>query len=171
MVLYPHEIHVSRRLNRLIRQGKFSITADGSFPRVIRECAAVRGPGRPGTWIVDEMRDAYCRLHDAGFAHSVEVWKQGQLAGGLYGVSLGRCFLGESMFTRDDNASKVALVHLARQLQQWGFAFIDCQVITGHMKRLGARTITRTRFLNELQGALRAPTRRGPWRFDAVPED
>jgi leucyl/phenylalanyl-tRNA--protein transferase len=111
------------------------------------------------------MVQAYCRLHESGFAHSVEVWKDNRLAGGLYGVSLGKCFFGESMFTRITNASKVALVALVEHLNPLGFAFIDCQIATAHLTRFGAREISRSRYLDELAQALKAATLQGKWSF------
>jgi leucyl/phenylalanyl-tRNA--protein transferase len=111
------------------------------------------------------MVDAYCALHEAGYAHSVECWKDGQLAGGLYGVSLGACFFGESMFSHEPNASKVAFVSLVRQVAAWGFSLVDCQMHTPHLERFGAQEIPRKRFLALLRDGLKAETRRGPWRF------
>ena len=136
---------------------------DRAFKEVISECARVRLENQEGTWIVDDMVSAYCRLHEAGFAHSVEAWQDDRLAGGLYGVSLGKCFFGESMFTRVTNASKVALVALAKHLKSLCFALIDCQIATAHLKRFGAREISRVRYLDELQSALNTPTLQGRW--------
>jgi leucyl/phenylalanyl-tRNA--protein transferase len=164
LVLYPVELHVSRSLNRLIRRRRFTITLDRAFGTVIEACAGNRGPDHPGTWIVPEMITAYGRLHAAGLAHSVEVWEDASLVGGLYGVSLGGVFFGESMFTRVSNASKVALVGLVRMLQRAGFELVDCQVTTAHLMRFGAREIPRSRFLKELQQALQKPTLRGRWQ-------
>ena len=165
LVLYPVELHVSRSLRKVLRQQAFAVTLDQAFSRVIRACAGNRGPDHPGTWIVPEMMAAYEDLHAAGLAHSVEVWQGDMLAGGLYGVSLGGVFFGESMFTRVNNASKVALVRLVAGLRQAGFRLIDCQVTTAHLMRLGAREISRTRFMKELQRGLKSPTRQGVWRF------
>ena len=165
-VLYPTELKVSRSLNKVIKKGLFEVTMDRAFEKVITECAKVRVENEEGTWIVDEMVSAYCRLHVAGFAHSVEAWQGNDLAGGLYGVSLGKCFFGESMFTRVNNASKVALVALTRYLKANDFAFIDCQIPTDHLKRFGAREIARARFLDELDKALDAPTLQGRWTLD-----
>ncbi len=168
LVLYPAEIKVARSLKKVIRQGLFKVTVDLAFKAVISECARVRLDNNERTWIGDEMVRAYCKLYDAGFAHSVEVWKDELLAGGLYGLSLGRCFFGESMFTRITNASKVALVALVDYLQPLNFAFIDCQVTTAHLTRLGAREISRARYLSELAQALAAPTLRGKWTFPLI---
>ena len=165
LVLYPAELHVSRSLHRVLRQQSFVVTLDQAFGKVIRACAGNRGPDHPGTWIVPEMIAAYEALHATGLAHSVEVWQGDTLAGGLYGVSLGGVFFGESMFTRVSNASKVALVRLVEGLRHADFRLIDCQVTTAHLMRLGAREISRTRFMKELQRALKRPTRQGGWRF------
>ena len=166
-VLYPDELKISRSLSKVIKKGAYTVTIDHAFKQVISECARVRLENQEGTWIVDEMVEAYCDLHESGFAHSVEAWEGDHLAGGLYGVSLGLCFFGESMFTRVSNASKVALVSLVRHLRSLDFALIDCQVTTGHLTRFGAREISRARYLEELDEALRAGTLRGKWAFDA----
>lgn len=163
MVLYPEELHVSRRLRRTLRQGRFEVTADRDFASVIRHCAQVPRAQGPGTWIVEEMMEAYTRLHEDGYAHSVEVWQEGRLTGGVYGVSLGDCFFGESMFSRVRDASKVAFVHLVRGLRRRNCRLVDCQVASAHLTRFGAREIPRSTFLRELKTALRAPTCRGPW--------
>ncbi len=165
LVLYPTEMHVSRSLRRVLKKDRFRFTLDTVFREVIRGCAAVRGPEHPGTWIVPEMITAYERLHAAGLAHSVEAWIEGELAGGLYGVSLGRTFFGESMFTRVSNASKAALVVLIRNLQRVGFDLVDCQVTTPHLMQFGAREIPRTRFLKDLRRSLRHRTLQGRWDF------
>ena len=165
LVLFPDELHVSRSLRKMIRRGRFTISLDRDFSRVIRACAANRGPDHPGTWIVPEMIAAYERMHAAGLAHSVEAWDGDVLAGGLYGVSLGDCFFGESMFTRVSNASKVALVRMVDSMQRAGFVLIDCQVTTEHLIQFGAREIARTRFMKHLQQALKRPTRQGLWHF------
>jgi len=165
LILYPEALHVSRSLRRLLRRDAFVITLDKAFGQVIRGCAGKRGPDHPGTWIVPEMIAAYERLHAAGLAHSVEAWDGETLAGGLYGVSLGDCFFGESMFTRVSNASKVAFVHLVQGLHQAGFKLIDCQVTTAHLMQFGAREVPRIRFLRDLQQALKQTTRQGMWRF------
>jgi leucyl/phenylalanyl-tRNA--protein transferase len=168
LVLYPNEFHRSRSLEKIIRRGDFSVTMDRAFERVIRECSRLRRETGEGTWIVAEMVEAYCGLHRAGFAHSVEVWQAEDLAGGLYGVSLGRCFFGESMFTRVSNASKVGLAALVGFLKEGGFGLIDCQVTTGHLQRMGAREIPRKVYLKELERLLQAPTIEGCWE---MPED
>jgi leucyl/phenylalanyl-tRNA--protein transferase len=163
LVLFPEEFHVSRRLKRIIRHGRFVVTVDRSFDEVVRACAATLRGRENGTWIVPEMIEAYVVLHHRGYAHSVEVWQGGQLAGGLYGVSLGRAFFGESMFSRADNASKVGLVCLVEALVRRGFSLVDCQVATAHLLQFGAREISRSRFLAELEEACQAPTLCGKW--------
>lgn len=164
-VLYPDALHVSRSLRKRLRNGGFEITLDNAFEDVITACAAPRGR-ETGTWITKDMHDAYCHLHERGIAHSVEVWQHMRLVGGLYGVSLGHAFFGESMFSRATDASKVALVMLARQLQAWGFHFIDCQILSPHLATLGAVERPRALFLDELERALTHPDVPGPWRFD-----
>jgi len=169
LVLFPDEFTVTRRFERTLRAGKFHIAFDTAFPDVIRACAAIPRPGQDGTWITPEMINAYCRLHRAGYAHSVETWFDGELAGGLYGVSLGKCFFGESMFSLRPDASKTALAALVARARQWDFAFIDCQVETPHLERMGARNIPRHDFLRLLREALRHDTQRGRWAADAPP--
>src|SRR3954451_24924801 len=131
MVLFPPELHVAKSLSRRMKKPDYRVTADAAFGDVIRGCAAPR-EDEPGTWINRRMITAYERLHDAGFAHSIETWMDGELAGGLYGVAIGRAFFGESMFARRTDASKIALVYLVRQLARWGFGLIDCQMKTEH---------------------------------------
>jgi leucyl/phenylalanyl-tRNA--protein transferase len=163
LVLFPDELKVSRSLQRVIRKSIFQVTVDSAFPDVIAECAQVRPGNREGTWIVPEMTAAYCRLHELGYAHSVETWRQRELVGGLYGVALGRVFYGESMFTKRSDASKVALVHLVERLRSWHFEMIDCQMTTPHLLRLGAREIPRPEFLKRLAAALDVPHQPGSW--------
>jgi leucyl/phenylalanyl-tRNA---protein transferase len=167
-VLFPDEIHVSGSMKKVLKRGVFCVTFDCSFRDVIAGCRRQHRPGQAGTWITEEMEEAYCRLHERGIAHSVETWRDGELAGGLYGVSLGHCFFGESMFTRVDNASKAALIHLCGFLQERGFSLLDCQVYTPHLQSLGARMIPRRRFLAILRESLRAPTREGSWNEEAA---
>ena len=166
MVLRPDELHVSRSLQRTLNKHLFEVRFDTAFAEVIRHCATVRRPGQKGTWITDEMIRAYERLHEMGFAHSAEAWSEGKLSGGLYGVSLGAAFFGKSMFAMQPNASKVAFVHLVRQLQAWEFQLFDCQIYTEHVARLGAKPLPRTRFLKALEKALEEPTRKGLWQTD-----
>lgn len=165
-VLTPATLVVHRSLARRVRSRCYEVTLDRAFGDVIRGCAEVPRDGQLGTWITGDMIEAYEALHDLGFAHSVETWQDGRLVGGLYGVSLGSAFFGESMFSRERDASKVALVHLVRQLGRWGFGLVDCQVRNDHLASLGAEQWRRTRFLETLTTCLQAPTRRGPWSFD-----
>ena len=163
LVLYPCEIKVSKSLKKILKNKIFSVTIDQAFNQVITSCARIRLQKNEGTWIDEDMIKAYCGLHESGFAHSVEAWYEGELAGGLYGVSLGRCFFGESMFTRISNASNVAFVFLAEYLKSLSFDIIDCQVSTEHLINFGAREIPRKDFLKQLEKALRFPTKRGRW--------
>lgn len=165
LVLYPDELIVSKSLRKIIKKNTFRITMDTVFEQVMTACAQIERPGHEGTWIVAEMIQAYCQLHEAGYAHSVEAWQDGELAGGLYGVSLGRCFFGESMFARRRNASKAALYHLVEYVNALQFDLIDCQVTTGHLLSLGAHEISRRRFLAELKESLQYPTLKGKWGF------
>ncbi|APG27762.1 leucyl/phenylalanyl-tRNA--protein transferase [Syntrophotalea acetylenivorans] len=157
-VLFPSELKVSRSLGKLLRRNPFHITSNRSFAQVIDSCAALRQENG-GTWITDEMRTAYCRLHEAGYAHSVEAWLDGNLVGGLYGVCLGRCFFGESMFFRVSNASKIAFATLVQHLRERGFVLVDCQLPSDHLASLGARTIPRSEFLQHLVEGDVAPGR------------
>lgn len=166
LVLYPEEIRVSKTLKKIIKKKMFHVTMDSAFVQVINQCAKIRLQNNQGTWVVKEMIDAYCKLHESGFAHSVEAWYQGELAGGLYGVSLGKCFFGESMFTRVSNASNVALVKLVEYLNALSFDMIDCQLTTEHLLRFGAREIPRVSFLKQLEESLKAPTKKGKWCFE-----
>lgn len=166
MVLVPDEIRVPRSLAKRIRNGGFEVRVDTAFAEVMRACAGPRD-GADGTWISPAMIAAYTRLHQAGYAHSVETWHDGALVGGLYGVAIGRMFYGESMFSRMADASKVALVQLARQLQRWEFGLIDCQMETSHLASLGAHTLSRTVFTTRLAELVNLPHHPGPWHFDA----
>jgi leucyl/phenylalanyl-tRNA--protein transferase len=151
-VLYPQSVHVSRRLRRRYNQGQHTLTSDRAFARVIDACAGPR-QDHGGTWITDEMQQAYIRLHELGIAHSVEVWMDDELAGGIYGIALGRVFFGESMFSQAEDASKIALVALCRQLQQWNFTLLDCQISNPHLESMGAKEISRTEFEHFLKDA------------------
>ena len=152
MVLTPADFKSSRSLGKRLRRKDFAVRVDTQFETVMRACAAPRDAhGGGGTWITDDMVAAYCDLHQRGLAHSVETWINGELAGGLYGVALGRMFYGESMFTRTTDASKIALAHLARQLDRWQFGMIDCQMNTHHLASLGAREIARDDFARRLK--------------------
>lgn len=167
MVLFPGELHVSRSLRKTLRRGCFEVSVDHAFGQVIRACAGPRRDG-DGTWLLPEMIDAYQTLHELALAHSVEVWQDGELVGGTYGVALGRAFFGESMFSHRTDASKVALVQLVELLRTAAFVFIDCQVYTGHLERLGAREIPRQDFLALLHQALREPPLKD-WALPARP--
>jgi leucyl/phenylalanyl-tRNA--protein transferase len=148
-VLFPERIKISRSLRKVLRKREFRLTMDEAFTTVVQRCGEPRGY-ETGTWITPEINQAYCRLHELGFAHSVESWRGSELIGGLYGVALGRVFYGESMFNRASNASKVALVGLARHLQHWGYRLIDCQMYTDHLASFGAEEICRERFMELL---------------------
>ena len=165
-VLEPDEFKISRSLKRTLNRNIFKVTFDRVFEDVIAACSTVPREGQRGTWITPEMRDAYIELHGLGYAHSVETWFAGNLVGGLYGVSLGKAFFGESMFHKKADASKVALATLVEKLKSWGFHFIDSQMTTEHMMRLGAREMPRRIFLKRLQSALRHSTKRGKWHID-----
>lgn len=178
MVLAPGDIRITRSLAKRIRNGGFELRVDTAFSEVMRACAAPRPPagrasggvlpaGADGTWISAAMVAAYSRLHQAGYAHSIESWRDGRLVGGLYGVAIGRMFYGESMFSRETDASKVALARLARQLQRWDFGLIDCQMETAHLASLGARTMPRAAFTARLAELVNLPHLPGPWHFDA----
>jgi len=163
MVLLPRDLHVGRTLRRSIARGGYEVRFDTRFEDVIRACAQVPRPGQSGTWITQEMIEAYVALHELGFAHSAEAYEAGELVGGCYGVSLGRSFFGESMFAHRSDASKVAFVALVQRLEAWEFDLVDCQVHTSHLERFGAREWPRARFLDALAASLQRPTRRGRW--------
>jgi leucyl/phenylalanyl-tRNA---protein transferase len=166
MVLHVGELKVSRSLRRVIRSGRFVVTMDTAFADVMAGCAEPRAD-QDGTWITAAMTDAYEHLAALGFAHSVEAWVDGALAGGLYGVAIGRMFFGESMFTRVTDASKVAFVQLVQQLERWGVPLIDCQMSTPHLASLGAREVPRADFVRDVARLVRQPALPAPWRFDA----
>ncbi len=166
-ILYPEKLHISRSLKRSLRPGFFNVTLDTCFRDVMAHCGGPR-PQYPegGTWITPAMIEAYTRLHEMGHAHSVETWREGQLVGGVYGVAIGKAFFAESMFTKVDDASKVALVSLVRQLHRWDFRLIDCQQSSPHVLRLGAEDIPRAAFVSHLGTAVKLPDRHGRWQFD-----
>ena len=166
-VLPPDELKVGRSLKKRVKRGDYEVRLDTAFSAVIRACRETARPGQSGTWITDEMERAYGLLHHMGIAHSVEAWKNDQLVGGLYGVAVGRTFAGESMFAHASDASKVAFVWLVRQLQQWGFSLIDCQIHTNHLARFGARDMPRDDFFSVLQAGLEDGPAPGSWSFDA----
>ena len=155
-VLFPEELHISRSLGKVLRQSRYQVTFDRDFAAVIQACAAPREYA-DGTWITDSMQLAYLELHRRGYAHSVEVWEQDALVGGLYGLAIGQLFFGESMFSRADNASKVGFATLVERLKAWGFVLIDCQMPTEHLHSFGARAITRTTFADYLRQHLDQP--------------
>ena len=166
-VLVPGTTHVSRSLRRTLNSGRFRTTFDMAFDQVVAACASQDRPGQPGTWITDELVQGFRDLHEAGFAHSCETWietEQGdELVGGIYGLSLGTMFCGESMFYRESDASKVALYALMTRLEAWDFAFLDCQITTPHLDRMGAVEWTRDEFLDAVAEAVAQPTRLGSW--------
>ena len=164
LILLPEALRISRSLRKTLRRAVFKVSADCAFEAVISACAAPRAV--PGTWITADMHRAYMRLHRLGHAQSIETWQDGELVGGLYGVAVGRVFYGESMFSRVDDASKVALALLAAQLRRWSFAVIDCQVRTEHLLRLGAVEIPRATFLSLLERYCPLPGQEGAWQLD-----
>jgi leucyl/phenylalanyl-tRNA--protein transferase len=165
MVLYPAELRVSRSLRKALRRDDYEIRVDTAFADVMRACADPR-PGQAGTWVSPAMISAYSALHTHGYAHCVETWRSDTLIGGLYGVAIGHAFFGESMFSRVTDASKLALVHLVRQLARWEFGLIDCQMRTAHLARLGAREIARAEFSRQLQQLVNYALEPGVWIFD-----
>lgn len=169
-VVFPDRVHVSSSMRKVLRQKRFSVSFDTRFEDVIRGCSQAPRPGQDGTWIVEDMVQAYCRLHRAGYAHSVEVWRDGELAGGLYGVGVGGVFCGESMFSRADNASKAGFLTLSRHLATAGVAVIDSQVHTDYLASLGAEHVPRARYLELLADNADRPLLDGSWtgRFGDV---
>ena len=165
-MLFPPEFHLPRRLARTLASGRFRLSADTAFAEVIAQCATASGREREGTWITPAMRRAYLRLHQLGFAHSIECWVGEQLAGGLYGICLDRVFFGESMFTRVTDASKAALAALVRLALARGIALIDCQMTTEHLLRFGARELDRAAFQAELETHIDQCRPQPPWRLD-----
>ena len=165
MVLFPSELRVPRSLRKASRSMTFEVTADRVFSQVIAACQSPRSD-QAGTWITEQMAEAFTDLHQAGYAHSIETWIDGELAGGLYGVSIGRAFFGESMFTRVDNASKIALTVLARQLDAWNYGVIDCQMRTDHLAMFGAREIPRVEFAHHLDELVNYAGNSGQWEIE-----
>lgn len=163
-VLYPSRLKVSKSMRKVFRDNVFQITLDQEFRAVIEACSASPRKGQDGTWITEDMIDAYCNLHELGIAHSVEVWQEQQLVGGLYGIALGKCFAGESMFARVSNASKAGFITLVRNLEARGFDLIDCQTHTNHLESLGAENISRNDFMDYLELNREVPIIRGSWR-------
>ena len=171
LVLFPEEFHLPRRLARTINGGQFSVTADTAFADVIAGCATASGRAAKGTWITPEMQQAYCRLHEFGFAHSVECWHNDQLVGGLYGVCLDRIFFGESMFTHQANASKVALAALVDHALHHDIVMIDCQMTTSHLVRLGARELSREEFQAQLEVHINGCHPQKKWSLSCVKQE
>ena len=165
MVLFPAELKISRSLRKALQKPNYQVSADCAFDQVISGCAAPRRKQR-GTWINPRMMEAYIELHRMGHAHSVETWTEGKLAGGLYGVALGRAFFGESMFARTTDASKIAFVHLVKQLARWRFGIVDCQMKTAHLASLGAREIPRAQFTRIIEELIHYRGIEGTWRLD-----
>jgi leucyl/phenylalanyl-tRNA--protein transferase len=168
MVLFPAELKISRSLAKVLRNQDYEVRLDTDFAAVIGACASTPRDGQPGTWITAEMQVAYARLHELGYAHSVETWMNGKLAGGLYGIALGRAFYGESMFARRRDASKIALAHLCEHLNRHEFGIIDCQMETSHLASLGARPIPRRDFIARLDRLTAIDYRPGRWPADGV---
>ncbi|UCH80385.1 MAG: leucyl/phenylalanyl-tRNA--protein transferase [Nitrospiraceae bacterium] len=166
LVLFPDELRVSRSLKQTINKEIFRVTMDRAFESVIKACATIHRKENGETWITGDMIDAYTGLHKSGYAHSVESWYKGELVGGLYGISLGSAFFGESMFARKSNASKVAFVHLVQQLSRWHFTLIDCQITTAHLTSFGAREISRDEFNKKLSAALKDIGKKKQWKTD-----
>ena len=164
MVLFPEEFRLKRSLARVVRSGRFEVRFDSSFREVIAHCAQTPRPGQNGTWITSDMSDAYCRLHELGWAHSVEAWEGGKLVGGLYGLAIGRMFYGESMFSHRTDASEVAFAHLVRYLVANQFGMIDCQMYTDPLASLGGREIPRREFLDRLSALTATGNPRSIWR-------
>lgn len=165
LVLYPDQVRISRSFRKFLKKHPYRLSMDTNFSAVIEACSKSRA-GSTGTWITDEMRSAYQHLHQLGHAHSVEVWADSALVGGLYGVSLGKVFFGESMFSLEPNTSKLALVALARHLEQWGFRLIDCQVTSRHLLSLGAQTVDRAQFANWVEAWIGLDDSNHQWQID-----
>jgi leucyl/phenylalanyl-tRNA--protein transferase len=163
LVLFPEKFKISKSLRQTIKRNKYIVKIDKSFEKVIENCALSKRKGQEGTWITNEMKEAYIQLFKVGYAHSFETYYYNELVGGLYGVSLGRTFYGESMFYKMSDASKVALYYLVERLKKWKFHFIDAQQSTQHMKMLGAEEISRVEFLRILKVSLKEPTITGTW--------
>lgn len=169
-MLFPDELHISQSLKKTLKKNLFTHTFDTAFEQVIAECSAKPRPGQDGTWITDEMKAGYFELHRLGFAHSLETWSEGRLVGGLYGVSIGPFFFGESMFSHESNASKTALVELVSFLAKKSFVCIDCQVYTGHLASMGAKNVSREIFLTILARDVQSETIRGSWKSLMSPD-
>ena len=171
MVLFPAEFHLSRSLRKTLRNGNYRVRLDTGFKAVIQACARTPRRDQPGTWITPEIQAAYCKLHELGYAHSVETWVDEKLVGGLYGIAIGKMFYGESMFAHATDASKIAIAHLVRFLEEKGFGMIDCQMNTPHLSSLGAREIPRRHFIDRLRILTAIPPLCGRWPEDAAVRD
>jgi leucyl/phenylalanyl-tRNA--protein transferase len=167
MVLFPDELKISRSLAKTLRNKSYEVRVDTAFTEVMEACSTMPRQGQAGTWINHRMVGAYTRLHELGHTHSFETWVDGELSGGLYGVAVGRAFFGESMFSRLSDASKIALVYLVRQLADWGFGMVDCQMATPHLASLGAREIPRREFSARLADLVKSCSLTGRWRLSA----
>lgn len=170
-VVAPSALHVGRSLRKVVVRGPFEVRMDTAFPQVIAACAKIPRRHESGTWILSDMIDAYCALHEAGFAHSVETLLDGELVGGLYGVSIGGMFFGESMFATVDDASKVAMARLCQQLTTWNFDLVDGQVMNPHLSRLGFSLIPRSDYMTTLARSVQKPTKQGKWQLDPLIAD
>ena len=168
MVLFPAEFRISRSLSKTLRKSNYRVRLDTHFKAVIRACARTPRKDQPGTWITPEIQAAYCKLHELGYAHSVETWVDETLVGGLYGIAIGKMFYGESMFAHATDASKIAIAHLVRFLEERGFGMIDCQMNTPHLASLGAREIPREEFIDRLRQLAANPPLCGRWSADAA---
>jgi leucyl/phenylalanyl-tRNA--protein transferase len=166
--LYPEKFKVSKSLKQTLRNKPFDIRIDFAFEEVIQNCSKVPRKGQNGTWITPEMIEAFVKMHRLGLAHSIEVWEGNKLVGGLYGLSLGKVFFGESMFHKRKDASKIAFYYLSQLALKWDFKFIDCQVTNSHLLSLGAEEIDRDDFLDQLADALEEETKHGVWEFEAT---
>jgi leucyl/phenylalanyl-tRNA--protein transferase len=166
MIMTTSDLVVQRSLKKAIRKAPYELRLDTAFADVLAGCAKTPRPNQNGTWLIPEMVTAYRELHELGYAHSIEAWKDGELVGGLYGVSLGGAFFGESMFAHAPDASKIAYVAIVKQLHAWNIRLIDCQVHTEHLARFGAYEVPRATYLELLDAALEDRTRRGTWKFD-----
>lgn len=169
-VLRPREAYVCKSLRKTMRKGHFEVRFDTAFERVIRACGAASRPGQVGTWITPELIDGYVKLHELGYAHSIETWKGNELVGGLYGVSLGNVFFGESMFATEPDASKVAFATMLGHFIEWGIELVDCQVATDHLARFAACEWPQRRFLKAMRELVAHPTRKGPWVANLTPK-
>ena len=164
LILYPQNLKISKSFRRVLRNKEYEVKFDNNFEAVMRKCGEIPRKEQDGSWIVEEMVEAYCELHNMGFAHSVEVYMDSELVGGLYGIAMGRAFFGESMFSLRPNSSKIALKALSDVLSENGYDFVDCQVVTEHLLRMGAEVVSRDRFLDMLEDSLEVAGDIGSWK-------